>query len=61
VLLSVQNLGPRRRRLPVPPGWRLLARVDGLERPLPGGDRDPLALAPWQLGFWHLVAEGAAP
>jgi alpha-mannosidase len=58
-LLTVQNLGPRRRRLTLPPGWRLLARVDGLDRPRadrpsePGSD--PLAIGPWQIGFWRLA------
>jgi alpha-mannosidase len=56
VILTVQNLGPCRRRLPLPPGWRLLERLDGLDRPLPDGARDPLVLAPWQLGFWRLAA-----
>jgi alpha-mannosidase len=56
VILTVQNLGPCRRRLPLPPGWRLLERLDGLDRHLPDGARDPLVLAPWQLGFWRLAA-----
>jgi alpha-mannosidase len=55
VILTVQNLGPRRRRLPLSPGWRLLERLDGLDRPLPERGGDPLALAPWQLGFWRLA------
>jgi alpha-mannosidase len=55
VVLSAQNLGPRRRRLTLPPGWRLLERVDGLERPWRGEGGDPLALGPWQLGFWRLA------
>jgi alpha-mannosidase len=56
VILTVQNLGPSRRRLLLPPGWRLLERLDGLDRPLQDDGRDPLALAPWQLGFWRLAA-----
>jgi alpha-mannosidase len=52
--LSLQNLGPCRRRFTPPPGWRLLSRTDGLGVPLePAGD-NPLELAPWQLGFWRL-------
>jgi alpha-mannosidase len=55
VILTVLNLGPRRRHLPLSPGWRLLERLDGLDRPLPERGGDPLALAPWQLGFWRLA------
>ena len=52
VQMAVQNLGPCRRQLAVPPGWRLLERVDGLGRPL---DSHGLSLRPWQLGFWRLA------
>ena len=63
LLLAVQNLGPRRRRLELPPGWRLLGRVDGLGRPLASAPAaavgeslgDPLLVRPWQLAFWHLL------
>ncbi len=59
--LSVQNLGPSRHQLALPPGWRLLERCDGLGEPLPAsalpaGDR--ALLAPWQLGFWRIAAAG---
>jgi alpha-mannosidase len=52
VQMAVQNLGPCRRRLAAPPGWRLLERVDGLGRAL---DSHDLCLRPWQLGFWRLA------
>ncbi|MEB3254767.1 MAG: glycoside hydrolase family 38 C-terminal domain-containing protein [Synechococcaceae cyanobacterium] len=67
LLLAVQNLGPRRRRLELPPGWRLLARVDGLGQPLASPLRalpadgaghplaDPRLVRPWQLAFWRLL------
>jgi alpha-mannosidase len=61
VLLAVQNEGPCRRRVTVPPGWRLGARLDGLGAPLPSQppaeERDQLA--PWQLGFWWVEAPAA--
>ena len=64
IQVALQNLGPRRRRWPVPPGWRLLERVDGLGRPLELGAEwsawergDALTLRPWQLGFWRLAPE----
>jgi alpha-mannosidase len=64
IQVALQNLGPRRRRWPVPPGWRLLERVDGLGRPLELGAEwseweggDGLTLRPWQLGFWRLAPE----
>jgi alpha-mannosidase len=53
--LSVQNLGPCRRRLTLGGDWQLLARCDGLGGPLgTQGLSDPLALNPWQLGHWRL-------
>ncbi len=57
VQLAVQNQGPCRQRLDLPPGWHLLERCDGLGKPLapsllPAGD--PALLLPWQLGFWRL-------
>ena len=56
VVLTVQNCSPCRRRLELGPSWRLLQRLDGLERPLPldqlpGGD--PCLLLPWSIGFWR--------
>ncbi|MEB3323088.1 MAG: glycoside hydrolase family 38 C-terminal domain-containing protein [Synechococcaceae cyanobacterium] len=62
-IATVQNEGPCRRRLRLGKGWSLVGRLDGLEEEPPpalagegvdGGDRDPLMLAPWQLGFWRL-------
>ena len=68
IQVALQNLGPRRRRWPAPPGWRLLERVDGLGRPLKlgaqGSDReggDRLSLRPWQLGFWRLAPADPFP
>ncbi|MBD2551134.1 alpha-mannosidase [Microcystis elabens FACHB-917] len=67
VLLSVQNLGPCRRRFSAGPDWTVLGRCDGLG--LPGAAADgvmangpeagPLALGPWQLGHWRLRREPA--
>ncbi|MCT0206529.1 alpha-mannosidase, partial [Synechococcus sp. CS-1332] len=61
VLLSVQNLGPCRRRLSAGPGWTVLERCDGLgQRLANGGGGDQLLLAPWQLGHWTLQKAAAA-
>jgi len=59
-LLSVQNLGPCRRRLCIGPEWTVLERCDGLGRGLADDDGDPLWLAPWQLGHWRLRKGPAA-
>ena len=59
-LLSVQNLGPCRRRLCIGPEWAVLGRCDGLGRGLADDDGDPLRLAPWQLGHWRLRKGPAA-
>ncbi len=54
-LLSVQNLGPCRRRPSIGPDWTVLERCDGLGRGLAVADGwDPLQLTPWQLGHWRL-------
>jgi alpha-mannosidase len=55
VRLSLQNLGPCRRRFRLPPGWLLLARTNALDEPLALDSGDPLELGPWQLGFWRLA------
>jgi alpha-mannosidase len=62
LVLSVQNEGPCRRRLTLPPPWLVLERLDGLGQFLPPGDRQPdlLDLAPWQLAFWRLRWGGAS-
>lgn len=62
LVLSVQNEGPCRRRLTLPPPWLVLERLDGLGQVLPPGDRQPdlLDLAPWQLAFWRLRWGGAS-
>ena len=60
VLLSVQNLGPCRRRLCIGPAWAVLGRCDGLGRGLAEDGGDPLLLAPWQLGHWRLRKGPAA-
>jgi alpha-mannosidase len=60
VLLSVQNLGPCRRRFSAGPDWNVLGRCDALGQPQ---GTEPLALGPWQLGHWRLgrvPAESAA-
>ncbi|MEB3271744.1 MAG: glycoside hydrolase family 38 C-terminal domain-containing protein [Synechococcus sp.] len=54
LILSLQNEGPCRRWLQLPPPWRVLERLDGLDRPLQPAARDPLRLDPWQLAFWRL-------
>ncbi|WP_216902075.1 glycoside hydrolase family 38 C-terminal domain-containing protein [Synechococcus sp. CCY 9618] len=55
VLLSVQNLGPCRRRLAPGPDWVALSRCDGLGEDLGKGElSDLLVLGPWQLGHWRL-------
>ena len=54
LILSLQNEGPCRRWLELPPPWRVLERVDGLDQPLRPAPLDPLRLDPWQLGFWRL-------
>jgi alpha-mannosidase len=59
-LLSVQNLGPCRRRLCIGLDWTVLGRCDGLGRGLAYDDGDPLRLAPWQLGHWRLRRGPAA-
>ncbi len=61
LLLSVQNLGPCRRRLRTGPDWAVLGRCDGLGRGLADdGGGDPLRLNPWQLGHWRLQRVAAA-
>jgi alpha-mannosidase len=68
VLLSVQNLGPCRRRFSAGPEWRVLGRCDGLGQPRAAGGSphpddqgpEPLALGPWQLGHWRLGRELAS-
>ena len=70
VLLSVQNLGPCRRRFSAGPEWRVLGPCDALGRPLAAAEEEtvsghgagPLALGPWQLGHWRLrrAPEGSA-
>jgi alpha-mannosidase len=53
-ILTLQNEGPCRRWLQLPPPWRLLERLDGLDQPLQPAPPDPLRLDPWQLAFWRL-------
>jgi alpha-mannosidase len=69
VILVVQNLGPCRRRLELPTSWRVLERIQQLDRhrsaPTASSDGtdsggvgpaadDPLLLLPWQIGIWRL-------
>jgi alpha-mannosidase len=56
VVLSVINEGPCRRWLQLPPSWRVLGRLDGLDRPVATAPEDLLRLNPWQLGFWAIAA-----
>ncbi|MEA5413306.1 alpha-mannosidase, partial [Synechococcus sp. BA-120 BA3] len=70
VLLSIQNLGPCRRRCSAGPDWSVLGRCDALGQPQVTGDdaitsgdgEGTLTLAPWQLGHWRLrrVPAGSA-
>ena len=58
--LTVQNLSPLRQRLDLGPGWQLLGRIDGLDRPLAQAPEvlDRLAEAavvrPWQLASYRI-------
>jgi alpha-mannosidase len=67
-LLTVQNLGPCRRRLRLGDRWRLVAQCDGLHQKLaakpscdgdwagPEEQTDRIAdvLEPWSLTFWSV-------
>jgi alpha-mannosidase len=54
--IAVQNLSAQRRRLDLGPGWRVLARLDGLDQPLESQPEPPdLQLAPWACGFWRIT------
>jgi alpha-mannosidase len=57
VVVSVINEGPCRRWLQLPEAWRVLSRLDGLERPIETSPQDLLRLNPWQLGFWAITAD----
>jgi hypothetical protein len=67
--LTVQNLSPLRQRLDLGPGWQLLGRIDGLERPLTQApealDRlaDAEVVRPWQLASYRIrrLAWGLGP
>ena len=58
--LTVQNLSPLRQRLDLGPGWQLLGRIDGLDRPLTQAPEvlDRLAesavVRPWQLASYRI-------
>jgi alpha-mannosidase len=58
--LTVQNLSPLRQRLDLGPGWQLLDRIDGLDRPLTQApevlDRlaDAAVVRPWQLASYRI-------
>jgi alpha-mannosidase len=58
-LLSVINEGPCRRHLELPATWRVVARLDGLDRPMEVAEADLLRLEPWQLGFWAIRAQSS--
>ena len=69
-VISVQNHSAQRRRLVLGPHWVVEQRLDGLDRPWPGGGScagapsgyedvggdDPLVLRPWACGFWRISA-----
>jgi hypothetical protein len=63
LILTVQNEGPCRQRLALPPPWRVLQRLDGLDGALSDYlSGDPLAIAPWQLACWRIDwGSGASP
>jgi alpha-mannosidase len=52
-VISLANLTPCRRIVDLGAGWRLEARLDGLDQPIGPADGAVL-LQPWQLGFWRL-------
>ncbi|MFN5697219.1 MAG: alpha-mannosidase, partial [Cyanobacteriota bacterium] len=60
VLVTLQNLGPCRRRLELGRRWQFVERLDGLDQPLPQlpDSSDPLVLGPWGIGFWRLRRSG---
>ena len=60
VLVTLQNLGPCRRRLELNHCWQFVERLDGLDQPLPQppDGTDPLVLGPWGIGFWRLRRSG---
>jgi alpha-mannosidase len=53
-VLAVHNLSPCRKRLDPGSDWRLVERLDGLDRPQPGQGA-LAALRPWEIGFWRLA------
>jgi len=57
LLVALQNEGPCRRLFDPGPGWRLLARLDGLDAPGSAGvePAGAVLVRPWELGFWRLA------
>ncbi|TVS04990.1 MAG: alpha-mannosidase [Cyanobium sp. PLM2.Bin73] len=63
-VISLINSSPCRQAVDLGCGWRIEARLDGLDQPLAGGS-DPgssvaqasalLQLKPWELGFWRIA------
>lgn len=53
VVLTLQNLGPARRRLRPGSNWQVVARLDGLHKDLGIASEEPV-LDPWSLTFWKL-------
>jgi len=51
--VALQNEGPCRRLFDPGPGWRLLARLDGLDASVPTGLS--AVVGPWELAFWRLT------
>jgi alpha-mannosidase len=53
LLVALQNEGPCRRPFDPGPGWRLLARLDGLGASISAGGS--AVVGPWELAFWRLA------
>ena len=59
--LTVQNLSPLRQQLRLGPGWELVGRLDGLDRPFDQSlDSEPDWdwVRPWQLASWSIRRQG---
>ncbi len=63
-VLTLANLTPCRQRVELGTSWRVEARLDGLDRPLPPSDPGPACtdgvgeLSPWQLASWQVRPAG---
>ena len=55
-VVAVHNLSPSRQWLDLGPHWRMLRRLDGMDRPLACPPETAIGLMrPWELGFWQLA------